>query len=149
MELDNIRLLVNRFDDCFRFYQERLGFTVLWGELGGGYASFGTANGKSIAIFSRAEMAQVVGTSHVPSEIEAQDKFVLILKVHDLEKVVATLKAEGVTIITEIQNRPSWGIRTAHLRDPDGNLLELIDEMPSESWESGLREADEKYKNRQ
>lgn len=149
MEFDNVRLLVNKFDDCFQFYREQLGFSVLWGEMGGGYASFGTVNGKSFAIFSRAEMAQVVGVSYLLAISEAQDRFVLILKVGDLEQVVAGLKAKGIVIITEIQARPSWGIRTAHLRDPDGNLLELFDEIPPEECDQGLREADEKYRTGQ
>ncbi|UUZ81568.1 VOC family protein [Paenibacillus sp. P26] len=147
MKFDNIRLLVTHFDECFKFYHEKLGFPVLWGELGGGYASFGTANRESFAIFPRTEMAQVAGTVHLPSYAEAQDRFALVLKVDDLEAVVGRLSSEGVSMITDPQVRPDWGIRTAHLRDPDGNLIELYEEIPPESWDSGLREADGKYKN--
>ncbi len=40
MKLNNIRLLVNDFDNCFKFYSEKVGLTVTWGKLGGDYASF-------------------------------------------------------------------------------------------------------------
>jgi catechol 2,3-dioxygenase-like lactoylglutathione lyase family enzyme len=146
MEFDNVRLLVTRYDECFRFYHETLGFPVLWGELGGSYASFGTAGGKSFAIFPRAEMARAVGAAHLSSDAASQDRFALILGVGDLEAVVGQLKAKGVAMIADVQARPDWGIRTAHLRDPDGNLIELFDELPSESWDAELRNADEKYK---
>lgn len=40
MKFDNIRLLVTHFDECFKFYHEKLGFPVLWGELGGRLRQF-------------------------------------------------------------------------------------------------------------
>jgi lactoylglutathione lyase len=148
MKLDNVRLLVTRFDECFTFYHEKLGFPVLWGELGGGYASFGTAESQ-FAIFSRSEMAEAVGTDHLPAASDAQDRFALIVRVNDLDATAARLKAEGISMITDVQDRPGWGIRTAHLRDPDGNLIELIESLPAESWDEGLRKADGKYQKQQ
>jgi lactoylglutathione lyase len=35
------------------------------------------------------------------------------------------LQIKGVSFLTEPKNRPDWGIRTAHFRDPAGNLLEI------------------------
>lgn len=32
----------------------------------------------------------------------------------------------------EFTRLPDWGIRTAHLRDPDGNLIEINQPLPSQ-----------------
>lgn len=50
MELNCIRLLVNDFDACFKFYSENMGLNVTWGKLGGDYARFniGIPSGLSI-----------------------------------------------------------------------------------------------------
>jgi hypothetical protein len=40
MQLTHVRLLVEDFDVCFRFYRDVLGFTVTWGAEGDGYADF-------------------------------------------------------------------------------------------------------------
>jgi hypothetical protein len=36
-------------------------------------------------------------------------------------------------------------IRTAHLRDPDGTLIEINCPLPQEEWAEGLREESRKY----
>jgi catechol 2,3-dioxygenase-like lactoylglutathione lyase family enzyme len=46
-------------------------------------------------------------------------------------RAYADLKAKGITFITEPQDRAHWGIRTAHFRDPDGNLLEIYNPLAS------------------
>jgi lactoylglutathione lyase len=35
------------------------------------------------------------------------------------------LVSKGATVVTEPHDQPTWEIRVAHLRDPDGNLFEL------------------------
>ena len=35
------------------------------------------------------------------------------------------LRAQGVALVAEPQDRSDWMIRTAHFRDPDGNLIEI------------------------
>jgi catechol-2,3-dioxygenase len=37
-------------------------------------------------------------------------------------------------------------MRSAYLRDPDGNLIELTGDLPRDDWSPELREAAEKYK---
>ncbi|MCL4490146.1 MAG: VOC family protein [Chloroflexi bacterium] len=45
MRLTHVRLLVADFDACFRFYRDAIGFQVLWGKEGGGYADFQAGEG--------------------------------------------------------------------------------------------------------
>ena len=40
MKLTHVRLLVNDFDACFRFYKNVMGFQVQWGDEASGYAEF-------------------------------------------------------------------------------------------------------------
>ncbi|MFE8700617.1 VOC family protein [Cytobacillus sp. FJAT-54145] len=145
LKLDNVRLLVTNFDECFLFYRDILEFRVSWGELGGGYASFEAEDGGSFAIFSKDEMAETLGTEHLPSNVEAQDRFALIFRTDDMEAVVGRLRAKGVSLVAEVNDRPEWGIRTAHLRDPEGNLIEIVTPLPKEQWSQGLLEEDRKY----
>jgi predicted enzyme related to lactoylglutathione lyase len=51
----------------------------------------------------------------------------LVFKVDDVDTAVKVVTQYGGTVVAEAQDRPQWGpnLRTAHLRDPEGNLLEL------------------------
>ena len=41
----------------------------------------------------------------------------------------------------------SWGIRAAHLRDPDGNLIEINELLSPEEWSRDLREEQARYQH--
>ncbi|MEJ7154473.1 VOC family protein [Staphylococcus ureilyticus] len=131
MKLNNTRLLVLNFDDCLNFYQEVLGLKLLWGGLGGNYASLDAGDGKELGLFKKEIMADAIGTTDIPKKSSPQDSVALVFEVDDLERIVREIKQRGETIIAAIQDRPLWGIRTAHLRDPDGNLIELFTELKS------------------
>ncbi|MCR6105888.1 VOC family protein [Salipaludibacillus agaradhaerens] len=145
-ELDNVRLLVTKFADCYRFYKDILGFKVTWGDSSSGYVSFEAGEGKEFAIFDRQAMAEAVGTTVLPAVNQAQDRFALIFKVEEkLEQIVIRLQLQNVDIVSGVQDRPDWGIKTIHLRDPDGNLIELFSELSKDKWNRNLLEEDEKF----
>jgi lactoylglutathione lyase len=129
LRLTHVRLLVTDFADCFRFYRDVLGFEVLWGEEDGRYADF-KAGDAIVALYDRRLMAEAIGTADLPSEADAQDRAALIFTVQDVDAACEQLKARGVEFVTEPQDRPDWGIRTAHFRDPDGNLIEVYRDLP-------------------
>jgi lactoylglutathione lyase len=126
--LTHVRLLVMDFPACFRFYRDVLGFEVLWGEEGGRYADF-KAGDAIVALYDRRLMAEAVRTAHLPSEGDAQDRVALIFAVDDVDAASEQLRARGIKLVTEPQDRPDWGIRTAHFRDPDGNLMEIYRDL--------------------
>ncbi len=127
MQFGELRLLVNDFDGCFRFYRDVLGLTVTWGAEGEVYSSFTVGEGgPTVALFARALMADVLGTAGETDPAQAQDRVLLALDVGDLDATVTALEAKGVAFLTTPQDRPAWGVRTAHLRDPDGTLIELF-----------------------
>jgi catechol 2,3-dioxygenase-like lactoylglutathione lyase family enzyme len=130
MQLNYVRLLVNDFTACFRFYRDVLGMTVTWGEEGSGYADFAVDDSFSLALFDRSDMAQALGTAHLPANAEAQDRVALIFGVEDVEAATQALTRQGVSFVTPPTDHPDWGIRTAHFRDPDGNLIEIFNPLP-------------------
>ncbi|MDA8130145.1 MAG: VOC family protein [Elusimicrobia bacterium] len=145
MKLNNIRLMTNKFDETFSFYSKTLGFEVTWGAPGETYAHFKAPGGGELSLFSRKAMAEALGTERLPAAAAAQDGFALILEVPSVDGVFNELSAKGVKFLTTPEDRKDWGIRTAHLRDPEGNLLELISDLPREQWSKELNEEAKSY----
>jgi lactoylglutathione lyase len=125
VKFDNVRLLVVHFDEAFVFYRDVLGLEPTWGRVGENYASFAFPGGGQLALFRRALMAEAVGTATRPATRLEQDTAALVLSVDDVDEACGRLRAAGVALLDSPQNRDAWGIRSAHFRDPDGNLIEI------------------------
>lgn len=145
MKLNNIRLLVSRFDECFLFYRDTLGFKVTWGNLGENYAQFQIENSGEFSIFSKSIMAETVNTSTLPPKQACQDNMALIFSVEDLDQFYKSLTSKGVIFINKPTDQPDWGIRVSHLRDPEGNLLEFMMDMPKEKFSTKLKNDFDQY----
>ena len=152
MRLDHPRLLVREFAACFRFYRDMVGFRVTWGHEGDVYAAFSDRDGTecTLALYRREVMAEVVGTAALPGECPTpcQDRVVLAITTDDLDAAVARMESQGVQFVAGPRAYPDWGMRGAHLRDPDGNLIELIGYLPREEWSRSLEERSLKYRGR-
>ena len=120
----HVRLLVKDFKACFRFYRDILGLKPVWGDESGGYAAFDTGS-VAIALFGRAAMADVIGKGGLPLEAASKDTGALIFEVPDVAGAAQELKGKGCQFETEPTDQSAWGVRTAHFRDPDGNLIEI------------------------
>jgi predicted enzyme related to lactoylglutathione lyase len=118
------RLLVDDFAGCYRFYRDLMGLEVAFGNEDAGYADF-RAGDSAFSLFLRAEMEEVTGRLDEPRGDQARDQVVLVFGVEDLESRVTELTKKGANFVTTVQSSPEWGIRTAHLRDPAGHLIEL------------------------
>jgi predicted enzyme related to lactoylglutathione lyase len=101
---------------------------VRYGDENADYAEF-KADAIHIALFKRNLMAPVVGHDRLPADAEAQDRSAIIFRVDDVDAVYSRLKNGGAQFVTAPKDRNEWGCRTAHLRDPDGNLLELNSDL--------------------
>ncbi len=125
MRLTHVRLLVSDMGASYRFYKDVLGLPTTWDE-NPGYAEFEVGPESALAIFPRAEMAEAVELRP-----DGGDGAVVVLSVESVDDVVARLRAQG-TEVGDPFDRPDWGIRVAHVRDPDGNLVELYHDI---EWE--------------
>jgi len=151
MYVSHARLLVMNFADCFRFYRDVMSFKVSWGDENNIYASFTREDGGEpmLALFESRLMAEEIGTTQLTDEAEGKDKSMLIVEVENVDRVFEELCARGVSFIVKPKDYPSWGIRSAYLRDPAGNLIELSGALDRSKWTEGLKEASEKLEKEQ
>lgn len=128
------RLLVARFAECFRFYEAVLpaliGAHLVKGAVDGPYANWDRGDEGVLVLFDRGAMAAAIGTAELPAVAvgsAAQDVAMLVCRVDGVDSALALCLEHGATLVVGATDRPEWGprMRTAHLRDPDGNLLEL------------------------
>lgn len=147
MHISHPRLLVVNFADCFRFYSAVMGFKVMWGNENDSYASFANRDGAqpALAIFRRAAMADVAGTSDLPSDVICQDRVMVIVEVDDVDAAHEQLQSQGVAFVLKPADYADWGMRAAYLRDPAGNLIELSGALDQSKWSQGLQEAARQY----
>ncbi|MGW0192776.1 VOC family protein [Nonomuraea sp. NPDC003201] len=121
------RLLVRDFPASAAFYQavlrELLGVEPV--KVLPGYANWDIEGQAGLVLFGRDRLAAAVGTADLPQA--AQDTSMLVIKVDDVDAAADCLGRHGATVVAPPQDRPDWAptLRTAHLRDPEGNLIEL------------------------
>ncbi|MBI0583147.1 MAG: VOC family protein [Methanomassiliicoccus sp.] len=123
MKLISVRLMVDRFNECFRFYQDDLGLKVKWGELDGDYASFSLDGEGYLSIFRRELMARDVRTGHLPADAVAQDRSAVILQVGDVDTVCRRVAERGVRFVNPPTDYPDY--RTG-ARKP---TISIVDEL--------------------
>ncbi|MFB7178813.1 VOC family protein [Streptomyces sp. NPDC056257] len=128
MDALHTRLLVTRFGESFRFYDSLLpaltGATRTRGDAEGPYASWDVDGQGALALFDRTAMAATVPSLRAPGP---GDRTVLVSRVPDVDAAYAACLAHGATPAGAPADRPEWGpnLRSAHVRDPEGNLWEL------------------------
>ncbi|MBC2878566.1 MULTISPECIES: VOC family protein [Streptomyces] len=122
------RLLVGRFAETFRFYAavlpELTGARLVQGTEEGPYAHWDLAGEGVLMLLDRRAMADVTGPA---AEAGPADRTMLVSRVPDVDAGYALCLRHGATAVAAPAQRPEWGptLRTAHVRDPEGNLVEL------------------------
>ncbi|HEY0606351.1 MAG TPA: VOC family protein [Herpetosiphonaceae bacterium] len=125
MRLTHVRLLVSDHDACLRFYRDTLDFELIMGGESQVYSELKAGDGIILALFLRKFMAEAIGTQELPADASAQDRVVLTFEVENVDAAYERLRERGVEFVSTPEDRPDWMIRTAHFRDPDGNLIEI------------------------
>ncbi len=123
MKLTTVRVLAARFDETVAFYRDTLGLPIRADA--GVYVAFDAA-GFELGIYRRDLMVQIVESMPAAPETSS-DSLLINLEVEDLVPTMKMLRDRGVQFETKPSDQPDWGMRIVHLRDPEGNLLELYE----------------------
>ncbi|MER6715632.1 MULTISPECIES: VOC family protein [unclassified Streptomyces] len=122
MELAQVRLLVTDFAACYRFYGDILGLKPQSGAAEGPYEKFSPAVGSAgIALQDRSMMAEVLDEV---GDAATGHRSLVVLRVDALDAYCEEITLRGATILhgpAPMTDR----MRVAHLKDPEGNLVEL------------------------
>jgi lactoylglutathione lyase len=121
---DYVILIVEDVDRALAFYTGVLGLKL--GHRSGEYAQLDTGTTR-LALYTRAAMAK---TLDLVLERPAPNApaFEIGFKVDDVNAAVDELVARGAALAVPPTDR-FWGQRTAYLRDPDGHLIELAQDL--------------------
>jgi catechol 2,3-dioxygenase-like lactoylglutathione lyase family enzyme len=124
MKLNSVRLLVDNLPDCLAFYRDVMGLEVMLEAESGVYAQL-IGEGVSLGLYQRELMADVVGTKGAGNERAVKDTALLVFEVENVDASMVALQGKGAQFLNEALDQEAWFMRVAHLRDPDGNLIEL------------------------
>ncbi len=121
---DYVILIVEDLDRALRFYTDVLGLRL--GHRSGDYAQLDTGATR-LGLYTRYAMAKTLGMSLKPPAHDAPG-FEIGFKVPDVGEAFAELVGRGASAVMPPTDRP-WGQRTAYVRDPDGHLIELAQDL--------------------
>jgi catechol 2,3-dioxygenase-like lactoylglutathione lyase family enzyme len=107
----------DRFDALLEFYRDGLGL-VPAKVLPGHYASFDIGTSTALAVIAADDLGGIVAPG------SPGDRQMVVLRVADVDACTARALAHGGTQVTPPTDR-DYGLRSAHYRDPDGNLVEV------------------------
>jgi catechol 2,3-dioxygenase-like lactoylglutathione lyase family enzyme len=128
-EVYGVRLLVRDFPASYRFYHDTLGLASRSGHGEPPYAElFGGE--RMIGLFDRSLMRAAIGARPGAELRPAEDSFAIVLSVRNVDRTYEELRRKGIEFVHPPTDRKEWSLRTAHLRDPDGNLVELCEDLP-------------------
>lgn len=121
---DYVVLIVEDLDRTLRFYMDVLGLQL--GHRSGDYAQLNTGATR-LAFYTREAMSKTLG---LPLKAPGDETpgFEIGFKVEDVDEAFLETIEKGAMAAMRPTTRP-WGQRTAYVRDPDGHLIELAQDL--------------------
>jgi catechol 2,3-dioxygenase-like lactoylglutathione lyase family enzyme len=123
MKLTYVRLLVGDFPASLKFYRDIIGLSAKDGGPDLPYAEL-AAGSVVLSLADRRMMAAAVGELSTAAS-GGPERVSLCFAVDSVDDEFARIRAAGATVVSAPADHTDWGIRTAHFRDPDGNLVEI------------------------
>ncbi len=114
-------LFVRDLVGCTAFYRDTLGLEVQ--ESTPDSVSFHMEN-VYFFLLEISAAADLINLEANALKLEGGPRRLLAAGVEDVDAAYETLKAKGVTFLRPPTNQ-SWGLRTAHFADPEGNVWEI------------------------
>lgn len=130
MQLTHTRLLVDNVEGCKDFYAHKLALGEPVVSVEGIYYEF-TAGPGRLGLYKRELMQSLAGVT--PAGTGLADRALLTFQVADVDTAYKELSAKSVTFVTEPHDQEAWVLRVAHLRDPEGNLIEINARLKQQS----------------
>jgi lactoylglutathione lyase len=130
LQFARVRLLVKDFDRSWQFYRDVLGLIPVKGHGQPPYGEFTWKGTAVVSIFERKLMAEAVGLGTGRYPAGQVGRSALIFEAKDVDRVAKQLRERGIRLVRGSTDRPAWQLRTIHLRDPDGYLIEIYSGIP-------------------
>jgi catechol 2,3-dioxygenase-like lactoylglutathione lyase family enzyme len=121
---DYVVIIVEDLDRALAFYTRVLGLAL--GHRSGPFAQLATGATR-ICLYRRDAMQATLGYRIGPARDDSPG-FELGFKVADVDAAYAELVEQGAVSATPPADR-HWGQRTAYIKDPDGHLIELAQDL--------------------
>ncbi len=131
LEFARLRILVDDFARSWTFYRDVLGLTPVKGHGEPPYGEFVSGAGAMVSLFDRRRMADALGPAGPAIDVPVSDRSLLVFETPDVDEFYRRLVADRVPIVAGPTDRPDWQLRTLHLRDPDGYLIEIYSGLSS------------------
>ncbi len=122
--LDYIVLIVADLDRSLSFYADTLGLKLQHRAEKYAQMEAGTTR---LSLYTRDAMEETLGAV-LDTPSPSAPSFELGFKVNDCDTAFAELVDAGAPSVARPSTR-AWGQRTAYVRDPDGNLIELAQDL--------------------
>jgi catechol 2,3-dioxygenase-like lactoylglutathione lyase family enzyme len=122
MKLTHVRLLVDDVARARAFYRDVLGLEVTLDAGDGVYCEL-RAGDAILGLFRRDLMGQMIGAD-LPARTQA-DAVALTFAVDDVDETARLLQERGAELVAGPRDYEVAFLRVAHVRDPDGNLIEI------------------------
>jgi predicted enzyme related to lactoylglutathione lyase len=120
MKLTHVRLLTLDVPRLAAFYKRAMGLELTL-EISEGFYCELAAGDTVVGIYRKDLMDSVTESTAEPQG----DRVVLCFAVVDVDAAFIAAVDGGAEVVTEPHHQEAWFLRVAHLRDPDGNLIEL------------------------
>lgn len=121
------RLYVNDYDSCLQFYRDLLGLEVTMTSKIDRYIEL-TDGQTKLSIMCRGKLKEYFGNRTPVVFGTRDDAIALSFGVKDVDEACKYLEDKEVEIVSQPWDFRDWGVKLALVRDPEGNLIELIQE---------------------
>jgi lactoylglutathione lyase len=130
VDIDYIAIFVADVDRAVAFYRDVLGFNFPKPQKHNGCE--GSSGALRIGLYHRSWLPQLLDDAYLEQPASQTHPFLLSITVADLDAAYRKLAQAQVDIVQPPRVMP-WGQRLFFFKDPDGNLLELVEQAAVEA----------------